>query len=106
MGNLNSVEPRLAGQNYMKHYATLKEYADDCAISRFRGGMHFENSLAPGERMCTTERDFTNKAVAYNKFMWTGNTAFLEPFGGLSAFGATRMDVCGLQGGALDVCFD
>lgn len=85
--NKNSVESRLNDQNYMQTFDTLKDYADDCSQSRYRGGMHFEFSLEPGAWMCTEAKDFIKKAVAYNNFLWTGNEIFLEEFGGLSNFG-------------------
>ncbi len=85
----NSVEPeRFESLTFpVQNYANLKDYADECARSRFFGGMHFEFSLEPGSRMCTTDGDFTKKAAAFNKYIWTGNADFLADFGGLGAFG-------------------
>eukprot|EP00798_Chlamydomonas_sp_ICE-L_P027971 gene27971-8853_t len=60
--NKNKVESRLNGQGYTQFYSNLKEYADDCTYSRFRGGMHFNFSLEPGIAMCTTANQFTEKA--------------------------------------------
>ena len=37
--NINSVELRLDNQNYRQNFANLKEYADDCAMSRHQDGM-------------------------------------------------------------------
>ena len=51
--------------------------------------MHYKFSLEPGSWMCTVANDFIPKAVAYNKYLWTGNEKFLESFGGKEAFGYT-----------------
>ena len=51
--NINSVESQLDNQNYRQNFANLKEYADDCAMSRHRDGMHYKFSLEPGSWICT-----------------------------------------------------
>ena len=85
----NSVEPdRFKNILFdLEFYSSLEDYANECAESRFNGGMHYEFSLEPGSRMCTTDGDFTKKSAAYNKYLWTGNENFLAPFGGIGAFG-------------------
>ena len=66
--NHNSVEPRLDNQNYQQSFANLKEYADDCALSRFRGGMHFKFSVEPGSLMCTGN-DFFLKSTGLQQLL-------------------------------------
>ena len=83
----NTVEPRLPAEDFTHEYFSLQDIAHECAESRYRGGMHFYNSLKPGADMCTTYNDFTKKGVAYNKFLWTGNPSFIQEFGGSSKLG-------------------
>jgi hypothetical protein len=85
----NSVEPdRFKDLTFDPvEYQSIKDYADQCAESRFYGGMHFEFSIEPGKRMCTTDGSFTKKAAAISKYIWTGNEDFLSEFGGVGNFG-------------------
>ena len=50
--------------------------------------MHYAKSVEDGSAQCGTAT-VTDKGIAFQKFIWTGNEDFLKPFGGIRNFGST-----------------
>ena len=89
----NRFEPSLPTQDFSQTYRSFKDIADVCAQSRVDGGMHFPEAIVAGDAMCGGDLVY-EKGVAFQKFIWTGNDAFLEPWGGINSFGHVASKNC------------
>lgn len=89
----NKFEPSLPSSDFTKIYRSHKEVADTCANTRLYGGMHFPGATIAGDEMCGGNLVFS-KGVAFQKFIWTGNETFLEPWGGVESFGNVPKKDC------------